>query len=185
MRPLSRYACPANGGVIFIVEKFASGKQRHKDSQSGGTGYAIRVADDSFAWYRTAAIRSRRFHRLSAVSLQAAAAAIPLAAVLNPSSTTVPALLGGLIVILSGLRAVFHWNENYLRFSVAREAVEAQRRLYHTASPPYDDAEIRDQVLVGAVTAIEQAEMASWVSLAAAERRRLQELAKTHANGST
>jgi hypothetical protein len=78
-----------------------------------------------------------------------------------------PAILGAIVVVLSGLRAVFHWHDNYLRFSRAREAVESERRLYHTSAKPYDDPATRDQVLVGAISKIEQAEMGGWQKVAA------------------
>ena len=90
-------------------------------------------------------------------------AAIPASAVLVPNDSTVAALLGAVVVILAGLRAVFHWQDNYLRFSGAREAVEAERRLYHTSAVPYEDAATRDQILAAAVSKIEQEEMAGWV----------------------
>ena len=79
-----------------------------------------------------------------------------------------PAILGAVVVILSGLRSVFHWQDNYLRFSGAREAVEAERRLYETGAVPYADETSKDQILAAAVSRIEREEMAGWVKVAAA-----------------
>src|SRR5262249_50947931 len=79
----------------------------------------------------------------------------------------VPAILGAVVVVISGLRAVFHWQDNYLRFSGAREAVEAERRLYFTSAKPYEDPRTRDQLLAAAVSRIEQEEMRGWVKVAA------------------
>lgn len=79
-----------------------------------------------------------------------------------------PAILGGVVVVLTGLRSVFHWQDNYLRFSGAREAVEAERRLYNTGAQPYVDPVTRDQILAAAVSRIEQDEMAGWVKVASA-----------------
>jgi hypothetical protein len=62
---------------------------------------------------------------------------------------------------------VFHWQDNYLRFSQAREAVEAERRLYNTGAKPYEDQATRDQILVEAVSRIEQTEMGNWLKIAA------------------
>ena len=125
------------------------------------------VADGSYDWYRTAAIRSRRAHRISETSVLVISAAIPVSAVIAVDNAVAPAILGGFVVVASGLRAIFHWHENYLRFSGAREAVEAQRRLYRTEAPPYEQPETRDQMLAAAVTRIEQEEMAGWVKIAA------------------
>jgi uncharacterized protein DUF4231 len=73
--------------------------------------------------------------------------------------------------VFSGLRSVFHWKDNYLRFSHARESLEAQRRLYVTHTSPYDDPDTRDQRLAAAVTKVEQDEMRGWIKLAAGPPR--------------
>lgn len=88
-------------------------------------------------------------------------------AVLASSNAEVPAVLGGVVVVIIGLRSVFHWQDDYLRFSEAREAVEAERRLYYTGAEPYADPETRDQALAASATRIELREMGSWVQLAA------------------
>jgi hypothetical protein len=130
------------------------------------SNYAIGLADSSYEWYKTASIRSRRAHRVSAVMVQVIAASIPVFVVVAPTLPYIPAVLGAMIVVISGLRSIFSWQENYLRFSGAREAVEAERRLYHTQAKPYDDPEARDQALAAMVSKIEQEEMAGWVKVA-------------------
>lgn len=127
---------------------------------------AIDIADSSYNWYLTASKRSRRAYRQSELALVVLSASVPLAAVLVPQNSQLPAVLGSCLVILAGVRAIFHWQENYLRFSRAREAVEAERRLYRLNAPPYDDRTNRDHELVKAVTQIEHAEMGRWANLA-------------------
>jgi hypothetical protein len=78
----------------------------------------------------------------------------------------VGAFLGAAVVVLTGARAIFHWQENYIRFSQAREAVEAERRLYRIGAEPYADPATRDGVLAAKVTGIEHDEMAGWVTVA-------------------
>jgi hypothetical protein len=134
-------------------------------AQHSEPGYAQRLADDSFRWYKTAAIRARRAYKIIETLLLLVSASIPVSAVVSNSAVT-PAILGSVTVVLAGARAIFHWQENYLRFSEAREAVEAERRLYHTWSIPYDNAETRDTTLVKAITNIEQSEMQGWVRVA-------------------
>ncbi|MGW1214126.1 DUF4231 domain-containing protein [Streptomyces sp. NPDC002499] len=131
-------------------------------------GYAMKVANGSYDWYRSAAIKARRYFRLTEALQLLLSAAIPVSAVIAPSNAQVPAVLGGVVVVITGLRAVFHWQDDYLRFSEAREAVEAERRLYRTGAEPYDDPATRDQVLAAGVTRIEQREMGTWVQLASA-----------------
>ena len=126
----------------------------------------MKVADGSYDWYRSAAIKSRRYFRLTETLLLLISAAIPVSAVISPENAQVPAVLGGVIVVITGLRSVFHWQDDYLRFSEAREAVEAERRRYHTGAEPYHDPETRDRMLTASITRIEQREMGTWVQLA-------------------
>ncbi len=131
-------------------------------------GYAMELANESYRWYQIHANQSRLFYKISESVLLVVAAAIPTSAVMTRHNATVPAILGAVVVVLTGLRSVFHWHDNYLRFSGAREAVEAERRLYHTGADPYGDATTKDQVMVAEVTRIEQEETVGWVKVASA-----------------
>jgi hypothetical protein len=130
-------------------------------------GYAMSLADDSYRWYRMAAIRSRRNHRAWSIAGLVISASIPVAAAISPKDAIPPAILGAIIVVISGVRTIFHWEENYLRFSGAREAVEAERRLYQTGASPYNNPETKEQALAAKITSIEQQEMAGWIRVAA------------------
>lgn len=128
--------------------------------------YAMSVADSSYHWYRTAAIRSRRTHRLADLSAVVFSAMIPVLAITLPSYPAITGAVGSLLAVIAGSRAIFHWQENYLRFSQAREEVERQRRLYLVRAEPYGDPATRDQELVRAVSRIEHDEMHGWVRVA-------------------
>lgn len=134
-------------------------------AQRNDEEYAQRLVDDSYRWYKAAATRARRAYKIIETLLLLVSASIPVSAVVSNSAVP-PAILGSVTVVLAGARAIFHWQENYLRFSEAREAVEAERRLYHTWSIPYDNAQTRDATLVKAVTRIEQSEMQGWLRVA-------------------
>lgn len=140
------------------------------DTEPGDTAvqaaYAMEVADGSYQWYMAAAKRSRYAYRTAELSAVGLSAAIPLAAVLAPSLPQIPAVLGSALVVVAGFRAVFHWQENYLRFSQAREAVEAQRRLFRVGAYPYHDPATRAAELLKAVTRIEGDEMTQWTQIA-------------------
>ncbi|MFJ9105466.1 DUF4231 domain-containing protein [Streptomyces sp. NPDC102405] len=129
------------------------------------SGYALTLANDSYNWYSRAAIRSRRAYKFSETAILLVSGAIPFSVAVAPHITVIPAALGALAVVGSGLRSVYHWQDNYLRFSGAREAVEAERRRYHTGAEPYDDAATRDQLLAAEVSRIEQGEMNGWVKV--------------------
>ncbi|MGW6731541.1 DUF4231 domain-containing protein [Streptomyces sp. NPDC055013] len=141
-----------------------------RSSSDTGPGYAMRVANGSYDWYHGAAIRARRNFRLTETLLLLVSASIPVSAVISPGTAEVPAILGGVVVVITGLRSVFHWQDDYLRFSEAREAVEAERRLYYTGAEPYADPGTRDRMLATNVTRIEQREMGTWIQLASPPR---------------
>ncbi|MFD1541889.1 DUF4231 domain-containing protein [Nonomuraea guangzhouensis] len=131
-----------------------------------GTGYALGLADSSYEWYRRAAIKARSYFRLSETLQLLISATIPVVAVLVPGDARVPAVLGAVLMVLTGLRSVFHWHDDYIRFSIARETVEAERRLYLTRSVPYHDDSTRDQRLASMITMIERQEMDAWTKIA-------------------
>ncbi|MFI5716277.1 DUF4231 domain-containing protein [Nocardia sp. NPDC051750] len=137
-------------------------EERSRDN----SGYVSGLVDSSYDWYKSAAKKARTFHRLSEVLLLLGSAAIPVLAVMIPGNTVIPASIGGLLVVITGLRSSFHWHDDYLRFSQARESVEAERRLYRTGAPPYGDAATRDQMLARVLSEIEQKEMGVWLQMA-------------------
>ena len=145
--------------------KLATPGAEAKNAVECAREYASSLADASFTWYRKAAIRSRRAHRASEILIIACAAATPISAVLASGNTVTPAILGSLVVLITGLKNIFRWQENYLRFSRSREAIEAERRSFTIASAPYDRPEISAQLLTNAVTRIEQDEMAGWMKV--------------------
>ena len=136
-------------------------------SEASDDGYAMKLADDSYRWYHERALACRRGYQIQETVTLIVAAAIPASAVLTHNDARIPAILGALVVILAGLRAIFHWQETYLRFSGAREAVKTQRRLYAIGAAPYDDLATRDAELTREITRIEQEETAGWIKVAA------------------
>jgi hypothetical protein len=132
----------------------------------GQDSYAVRLANDSYQWYKRAAMRSRKAFRLSEFVILVVSASIPLTALFFSSDASIPAALGAVIVVVSGLRSIFHWQDNYLRFSGAREAVEAERRRYRTGIAPYGDPVTREAILTEKITQIEQGEMSNWLQVA-------------------
>lgn len=135
--------------------------------------YALKVASDSYGWYSKAAIRSRRLYKIVESAIILVGASIPVSALVEPGNSVVPGALGAAVVVISGLRGVFHWQDNYLRFSSAREAAEAERRGYRTRADPYGDDRTRAQLLVASITRVEQTEMRTWVKLVSQRRQQV------------
>ncbi|WP_197523414.1 DUF4231 domain-containing protein [Actinokineospora pegani] len=133
--------------------------------QTKPENYALEIADNSYNWYLIRSIRTRRSHRLAEIVLLFLSASIPASVVIIPEWPWIPAVTGVGIVMLSGLKSIFNWHENYLRFSRARESIEAERRLFKMSLPPYDNPISKEGELVQAITRIEQEEMSSWVAV--------------------
>ena len=57
---------------------------------TGDADYAMALANESYGWYRTHAIHSRRVYRLMDTLLLATSAAIPVSASIVPESAFVP-----------------------------------------------------------------------------------------------
>ena len=132
----------------------------------GPTSYALSVANGSYEWYKSHARLARRAYKLAEITVITVSAAIPVTLAIAPGQTAVASIMGAVIVVVSGLRSVYHWQDDYLRFSQAREAVELERRRYRLASGRYADPRRRDIALVEAVSRIEQDEMRQWVQVA-------------------
>jgi len=135
------------------------------------SSYAAGLAEESYNRYTRHPSQARHSYRLSEILFLVFSAGIPVAAVLWPGTPEVPAVLGAALVLLTGLRNVYHWHDNYVRFSRAREAVNAERRFHAAGLPPYEDPATRDQQLVASVTRIEQEEMGQWVRVIAQRPR--------------
>jgi Protein of unknown function (DUF4231) len=127
---------------------------------------ALDEARGSFAWYERNAKISRLRYQISEVVLVCVAAAVPIAGILTPSDARLPAVLGAVVVALTGLRAIFHWRDNWMRFSLASGAIKAEVRLYQLGADPYSDPASRDAVLVRNINSVEHSETSGWMSLA-------------------
>jgi hypothetical protein len=70
---------------------------------------------------------------------------IPVAAVIWNGDALAAAVLGATVIVLTALRHIFRWQENFTRFASTHEALTAQRDLYQAGAPPYDSAESPDE----------------------------------------
>ena len=136
------------------------------ETQPPESQYALSVADSSYEWYKRKAIVCKRAYRTLEMVLILVTGSIPVAAVLSRDSATLPGILGAVAGGLTGLRGLFSWQQNFVRYSAAREEVEAERRLFHTNTSPYDHEDSRYKLLVAAITRIEQSEMRGWFKVA-------------------
>jgi hypothetical protein len=119
---------------------------------------AAGVCEDLIAWYGKYAARARDRYRFLEVALLIIGASISVAALAWPGNGVPAALLGGIVVVLTGLRQVFHWHENYVRFTWAYQTLKQERRRYDVGEPPYNDPSLRDRKLMEVVNSVEARE---------------------------
>ena len=126
----------------------------------------------SWDWYRDHARDARRGDRVSDVVLLVLGALIPAAAVFSdPWSKRVSVGLGVGVVVVTGLRRVYNWKENWIRFTGASVALATASLYHHYRIGGYGTAndEERDRTLVKRIREIEEAESEAWMALRSTE----------------
>ncbi|SNY33868.1 DUF4231 domain-containing protein [Paractinoplanes atraurantiacus] len=106
---------------------------------------------------------ARRAYQVSETLLIVFAAAIP-ASVAFTDDARVPAVLGGLVVVLTGLRTLFRWHDNWIRNIETMVQLEAEWARFRHRLDDYDKAD-REALFVQAVKGIELSETQGWVGL--------------------
>jgi Protein of unknown function (DUF4231) len=130
----------------------------------------LKYLDEKYAWYRSHAVRARQRYQVLEVTVLVFAAMVPVSAVVTEPWVT--ALLGGVVVVLTGLRSIFSWQEDWLRFTEAWQQLQFARTLYVNRLPPYDDDATRVSRIVVRVQEVQAAETRGWLALRAADKRR-------------
>jgi hypothetical protein len=127
--------------------------------------YIERRLDDQIDWYRQ---RSRSNHawfkRLRVVELLFAST-LPFLVSQISSQTPLLRIAGGAmgvsIAVISGLLSLYRFNENWLEYRTAAEALKHEKFLFLTRTPPYD-GEAAFRTLVTQVEALLTQENAKW-----------------------
>jgi hypothetical protein len=147
---------------------------------SGATpppGEPLELLDTQYGWYRSRAIRAGQLYKALEVSLLVFAALVPVSAVITEPWVT--ALIGAVVVVLTGLRSIFSWQEDWLRFTEAWQQLAFARTRYVNGMPPYEDPATRAALLVARVQDVQAAEVRGWLSLRAEARERKKTAAAT------
>ena len=126
---------------------------------------AYEIAEGSYRWYASAAVRSRRRARSAEVAVLVGSASIAVSVALWPDADYLPTLLGLAVTLATGAGSIFRWRDNYVRFSTAREAINRELRLYRFGGGGYDDDATKDRLLMSALSTIESAEMNGWLQV--------------------
>lgn len=112
-------------------------------------------------WYAAEARRSKISFQTLELAGVLAAAAIPTAVALGAGGA-VSAVLGGCLVLIAGMRQVFDWHENWIRFARVSRWIEREVALFCAGLEPYQDPDQAVSRLVRAVSEIVRTDIEQW-----------------------
>jgi hypothetical protein len=124
---------------------------------------AARVYQVTYARYKSYAAQARLSYQISETLLIVCAAAIP-ASVAFTDDSRVPAVLGALVVVFGGLRTLFRWHDNWIRYIETVVQLEAEWARFRHRLGDYARPD-REATFVQAVKQLELAETQGWMSL--------------------
>jgi hypothetical protein len=123
----------------------------------------LAILDARYSWYRAHAVSAGLRYKVLEIALLVAAALIPVSTVMTDRWVT--ALLGAVVVVFTGLRSIFTWQDDWMRFTEAWQQLQFARTRYVHGLPPYDDPATRDATLVQRVQEVQASESRGWLSL--------------------
>lgn len=125
------------------VRRSSSGQARRRvTSQSATTSSVLPEFDDAMKWYATHAWRARQWHYAAGTLLIVTGASVSVVALAIPDQSVTVAALGAVVVVLTGARAFFQWQDNWYRFTGACQALKQERRKYLVGQPPVKSPEV-------------------------------------------
>jgi hypothetical protein len=127
--------------------------------------YARSEAERVFRSYVRNAKTSRSRFQISEMILLAATATVPVAGILSPGDARPAAIIGAGVVVLTGFRSVFHFHDNWTRFSGTCALIQSELRLYEASAAPYDVPGTRDEILLRVINSAELTETGQWMKL--------------------
>ncbi|MBT2206770.1 MULTISPECIES: DUF4231 domain-containing protein [Actinomadura] len=119
------------------------------------------VVSQTWRWYARSATRARFSYYGLELSSLLVAAAIPVSAVVWKSATAA-AILGAVLVLVTGIRQVVGWHENWMSFAQARHQIEKEIALYGMKHGPYGEAGDSRGLLCATVLEIAEGEGQRW-----------------------
>lgn len=148
------------------VGRSTSGKaQSRVTSQSATASSVLAEFDETMKWYAIHAWRARQWHYAAGTLLIVTGASVSVVALAFPDQSVTVAVLGAVVVVLTGARAFYQWQDNWYRFTGACQALKQERRKYVVGQPPYDDPATRQLELAKALNRVESKETQGWLQL--------------------
>jgi Protein of unknown function (DUF4231) len=106
-------------------------------------------------WYQHHAPKEQKKYYALEIAILLVSVSITVVGILMPGDGRWPALLGAVVVLLTALRALFRWGQNWIQYCEASTAMASDIRAYQACAKPYDDENTRAQLLITNVNDIE------------------------------
>ncbi|WP_441248441.1 DUF4231 domain-containing protein [Kitasatospora sp. McL0602] len=116
------------------------------------------------AWYDEKARRQYYYHLASEVLILLCGAAVPVSAAAG-ASTTVAGALGAAVVVGTGLRQLFRWNDNWIRLRRYLVSLQGEVASWSTGAAPYEDPAEAARILVARTEELVRSESGDWVGM--------------------
>jgi len=122
--------------------------------------------EKSQTWYATQAWRAKLGYWSSETLLVVLGAAIPVSIAIT-NNQVLPAVLGGAVVVVTGLRRIYSWQENWARFSGVSALLETEGAKFKYRREPYNNTDHgeNEALLAMKVRELEEAETQGWLVL--------------------
>jgi hypothetical protein len=129
---------------------------------------SVATVEQSLAWYDRKAQRARSIFLLAKVTELTAATAIPVAALAGAPSIVLAAM-GALIAVVAGSEQLFRFQETWISYRQAAEALRTELFLFRATAGPYDSTSVDgtvDKLIAVRAAAIMSEEVGRWETLA-------------------
>ena len=123
----------------------------------------MRRLNDQLGWYDRRAKDHQRWYQRLKVAQIVTAAAIPVVAAFG-GGADVAGLLGALVVVVEGLQQLFQFQQNWLRYRSAAQALEAEKHLYLASAGPYARARRPALLFAERLEGLLSSEVSAWTA---------------------
>lgn len=135
--------------------------------------YIEQRLDNQKTWYSKQSALNQKWHKLLQVTQVFSAACIPFLASFGDNKTmelkVVIGALGVLIAVITGIVAIFKFEEKWFKYRTTAESLKHEKFLYLTKTQPYDGDDAF-HLLVGRVEALISQENRDWAQYSRTEK---------------
>ncbi|MBT8184415.1 MAG: DUF4231 domain-containing protein [Eudoraea sp.] len=131
--------------------------------------YISERVEDQIKWYEKKSARNKKYYLWSNASIIVFAALIPFLAGLSDEEVDWPkyliAILGVLTATLTGISALYKFQEKWATYRMTGESLKREKLLYQTRTQPYDSMPSAFNQFVSNVESLMSSENSGWTQI--------------------